>query len=359
MLQQMTAGALGLGLTQMLTSCGWRLGTVQSGPVTTSSDELFLYTWAQYIDEELLRDFQSKSGLRTIRELFDSNEKMLTALQAGKGASFSVLYPSEYFIPKLLDAKLLAILDHDRVQGLNYLMPEFRQSIVDADNHYGIPFSWGTTGLIYNQEKIPEGITDWEFLWKNKEKLTRKMTLLDDPREVMAMCLVSLGYDLNTTQASQIKEAYEKLIRLKPHIASFTTDGWRNQLAAGDLWVAMGYSSDAISLLKENPKLRYIVPKPRSSRWSDWMVIPKSAPNPNAAYQWINYLLMPEVAATLAQRLSITTPNAAAIHLLPPQLQQDPVSYPPADVMARCRTMTSLTKEAEDLYAKYWIQLTS
>jgi spermidine/putrescine transport system substrate-binding protein len=355
-----TSGAFGLGLSQILSGCGWRLGNVRSGQSNTSSpNELFLYTWAQYVDDELFKDFRDVTGLRTIRELFDSNEKMMAALQAGKGQTFSVLYPSEYFIPKLLRADLLAELDHDRVQGLDNLMPQFRRSAADLDNHYGVPFAWGTTGLIYNREKIPEGIEDWDYLWRNKQKLTRKMTLLDDAREVLGCALKSLNYSINETNANRIKKAYEKLTILKPHIASFTTDGWRNQLAAGDLWIAMGYSSDAIGLLKENPKLRYIVPKPGASRWSDWMVIPKSAPNPNAAYQWINYLLKPDVAANVAQRLAVTTPNANAIPLLAQELQRNTVSYPTADVIARCESMTALTDEAEKLYDKYWTQLTS
>ena len=253
----------------------------------------------------------------------------------------------------------MAELDHDRVQGLDNLMPQFRRSTADLDNHYGVPFAWGTTGLIYNREKIPEGIEDWDYLWKNKQKLTRKMTLLDDSREVLGCALKSLNYSVNETNPDRIKKAYEKLSILKPHIASFTTDGWRTQLAAGDLWVAMGYSSDAIGLLKENPKLHYIVPKPGASRWSDWMVIPKSAPNPNAAYQWINYLLKPDVAANVAQRLAVTTPNANAIPLLAQELQRNTVSYPTADVIARCESMTALTDEAEKLYDKYWTQLTS
>ncbi len=358
-LQKATQVALGLGLTQALSSCGWRLGNVRSGPVKASTDELFLYTWAQYVDDDLLRDFQAKSGLRTVRELFDSNEKMIASLQAGKGDSFSLLYPSEYFIPKLVQSKLLAELDHDRIRGLDNLMPQFRKSIADDDNHYGIPFAWGTTGLIYNQEKVSGEIQDWDYLWKNKEKLLRKMSLLDDYREVMGFCLKTLGYSINETQPDRLKEAYEKLARLKPFISNFTTDGWRTKLASGDLWIAMAYSSDAIALLKENPKLRYVIPKQGGSRWSDWMVIPKSAPNPNAAYAWMNYLLIPEVAASVSQRLAVTTPNAAAIPLLPAELRTNPVSYPPPDIMARCEGMTALTPEAEKLYDKYWTQLTS
>ncbi len=356
-LQTAALSATGLGLAQSLGGCGWRLGNIREPATGGNAQELFLYTWAQYVDQDLIKDFQKQSGLKTIPELFDSNEKMLAAIQAGKGANFSILYPSEYFLPKLVSAGILAQLDHSRIENLDSIMPQFRHSIADDDNHYGIPFAWGTTGLIYNSEKIPEGISDWDYLWKNKEKLTRKMTLLEDVREVMGMALKSLGHSINEENPARLKKAYEKLNQLKPHLSSFTTDGWKQQIGAGDLWVAMGYSSDAGTLLKESPHLRYVVPKPGASRWSDWMVIPKAAPNPGAAYQWINYVLQEEIAANLAQRLAVTTPNLRAMKRLPPEIQSNPVSYPSTEILARCEAMTSLSPAAEALFERYWIQL--
>ncbi len=356
-LQNAALSAAGLGLTQSIGGCGWRLGNIRGPATGGNAQELFLYTWAQYVDQQLINDFQKQSGLKTIPELYDSNEKMLAALQAGKGANFSILYPSEYFLPKLINAGLLAMLDHSRLENLDRLMPQFRHSIIDDENHYGIPFAWGTTGLIYNSEKIPEGISDWDYLWSNKEKLTRKMTLLDDSREVIGLALKSLGYSLNEENPDRIKKAYEKLVKLKPHLSRFATDGWQTLLATGDIWIGMGYSSDAGTLLKENPHLRYVVPKPGSSRWSDWMVIPKAAPNPDAAYQWMNYLLQEDIAANLALRLAVTTPNIAAVKRLPLEIQSNVVSYPPSDILARCEAMTSLSPAAEAIFDRYWIQL--
>ena len=357
-LQSAALGVAGLGLSQATTGCGWRLGNVRDQPLTGGNpQELFIYTWAQYVDKQLVKDFQQQNGIRTISELFDSNEKMLASIQAGKGSNFSVLYPSESFLPKLISAGILAQLDHSRLENLGSIMSQFRHSLADDDNHYGVPFSWGTTGLIYNSEKIPEGISDWDYLWKNKEKLTRKMTLLDDPREVLGMSLKSMGRSLNEENPDRIKQAYDKLVKLKPYISSFTTDGWRTQITAGDLWVAMSYSSDAVTLLKENPKLRYVVPLPGSSIWSDWMVIPKAAPNPGAAYQWMNYVLQEEMAAQLALRLAITTPNIKAIKRLPAEIQSDLVSYPSSDIMARCEAMTTVNLVTEALYDRYWTQL--
>lgn len=343
-----------------LSSCGWRLGNVQNrGLIQTATNELFIYTWAQYADRELLKAFQTTSGIRAITELFDSNEAMLAALQAGKGANFSIIYPSEYIIPEMRDKQLITPLDHTRLSGLGNLLPQLRQSPNDPGNQYGIPFAWGTTGLIYNSEKLSEAITDWDDLWKYKEKLKRRMTLLNDPREVLGAALKSMGHSYNEKNPDLVKKAGEKLLALKPYLSNFTTDAWRDQILAGDLWVAMGYSSDAGPLLQQNSKLKYVVPQSGSSRWVDLMVIPKSAPNPEGAYQWINFVMQPDVAAETAKRLAVTTPNLAAIELLPAEVQTDPVAYPPPEILSRCEAMVFLDRSIAEIYDQTWVKVTS
>lgn len=353
-------GAIAAASGLTLSGCGWRLGDVSKRTVVAGDPtELFVYTWAQYVDQPLLDAFRKATGIRAMPELFDSNEAMIAAFQAGKGTTFSVIYPSEYAVTEMVKKGFLAELDHEKLVGLENLMPQFRKSPIDPGNRYSIPFSWGTTGLIYNSEKLSDPPTDWEDLWRDKEKLTRRMTLLNDFREVFGAALKSLGHSYNETDPAVIKQACDKLLQLKPYIASFTTDAWRDQIVAGDLWLAMGYSTDAQPLLRQNPQLKYVIPKSGSSRWSDQMVIPKTAPNPEGAYRWINYLLQPEVAAEVSQRLAITTPNQTAIQLLPEALRHDPVAYPPQDLLDRCEIMQPLERSVAEVYDKYWAKLTS
>lgn len=360
LLRRSMLGLSGLMLSGGLSSCGWRLGNVQNrGIIQSAANEMFIYTWAQYVDQELLKAFQTTSGIRAVTELFDSNEAMLAALQAGKGATFSIIYPSEYIIPEMRDKKLILPLDQSRLAGLTNLLPHLRQSPNDPGNRYGIPFSWGTTGLVYNSEKFPEAITDWDDLWKYKERLKRRMTLLNDPREVLGAALKSMGYSYNEKNPDLVKKAGEKLLTLKPYLANFTTDAWRDQIVAGDLWVAMGYSSDAGPLLQQNPKLKYIVPQSGSSRWVDLMVIPTTAPNVEGAYQWINFVMQPDVAAATAKRLAVTTPNLAAIELLPADVQHDPVAYPPPEILDRCEAMAFLDRSTAEVYDQAWLKVTS
>jgi spermidine/putrescine transport system substrate-binding protein len=184
------------------------------------------------------------------------------------------------------------------------------------------------------------------------------MTLLNDVREVMGAALKMLGYSYNSKNESEIKEAYEKLKSLKSAIAAFDTGAWRNQILAGDLVLAMCYSADAVKIAKENPKLKYVVPRSGSSLWTDTIVIPNTAPNIDGAYAWINFILQPEIAAKISERLSISTPNRAGFEQLPKALQNNLNLFPPESVLEKCERLTPLG-QFEEVYERYWTLLTS
>ncbi|MEG4235065.1 spermidine/putrescine ABC transporter substrate-binding protein [Microcoleus sp. Pol11C3] len=342
-----------------VSSCGWRLADVQSAPpVKGSADKLFIYTWAGYTDDALLDRFAQKTGIRVVADVFSSNEEMLARVQAGGARAYSIIYPSDYMVVQMTELGLLSPLDHSILGGLDRLKKQFQNPVYDPGNRYSVPLSWGTTGLIYNTEQLKEAPEDWNYLWEHKQELARRMTLASDVREVMGAALRMLGYSLNSTNQEQVKQAYEKLVQLKPAIASFTTDAWRPQMLTGDLKLAMCYSSDANEVISDNDKLKYVVPKSGSSLWTDTLVIPKGAPNPEAAYKWINFLLQPDVAASLVERLSFSTPSEDAFSLLPPEVRENELLFPSEAVLKNCEGVAPVGKFME-VYDRYWTKLTS
>jgi len=351
-----TIGAALSGLA--LSSCGWTLGKVKTAP-RLSPNKIFIYTWAYYTDDDLLDSFAEETGLEVVVKVFDSNEAMLTALEAGQGASYSIIYPSDYVVQRMIELDLLAELDHQRIPGLNDLFPEFEDPQYDPGNSHSVPFSWGTTGLVYNTKVLSPPPEDWDYLWTHQQKLAKKMTLLDDSREVIGAVLRMLGYSYNSTNPAEIKAAYEKLEALKPSLAAFTTDAWRDQILAGDLLVAMCYSSDAVEVINENPDLQYIVPLSGSSLWADTLVIPKAAPNPDAGYAWINFMLQSNVASQVSERLSFATPVRSAFFELPAEIREDPALFPSQEVRSRCEGIQALDEATEELFESYWEQLAS
>ncbi|MFE1744624.1 PotD/PotF family extracellular solute-binding protein [Coleofasciculus sp. H7-2] len=356
-LQTSAAATLGLAMS----GCGWTLAQVRSAPAnsdTSNNKLLYIYTWAGYTDEDLLKRFTKETGIKVIADVYDSNEAMLARIQALGGGDYSIIYPSDYTVRKMVELSLLSELDRSRIVGLDRLFPRFQNPVYDPENRYSVPLSWGTTGLIYNTQKLKQPPEDWNYLWDNQQALSRRMTLLNDVREVMGAVLKMLGYSYNSKDPQQIKQAYEKLVALKPALASFTSDAWKTQILTGDLLLAMGFSSDANEIIPENKNLQYLIPRSGSSVWTDTLVIPITAPNPEAAYAWINFMLQPDVAAQICERLSFATPNQAGYNQLPDEIRNNQILFPPESVLAQCEGVAPLGKVAE-VYESYWTRLTS
>ena len=342
-----------------LSGCGWTLAQVQPQATSQSAlDKLYIYTQSGYIDEDLLDRFTKETGIKAVADVFDSNEAMLARLQAGGGGGYSIIYPSEYMVQQMVELDMLTQLDFSRISGIERLFPRFQNPEYDPGNRHSLPISWGTTGLIYNTKKLKKAPEDWDYLWENRQQLSKRMTLLNDIREVIGATLRLLGYSYNSTDPQQLQEAYEKLMVLKPSIASFTSDAWRPQILSGDLLVAMCYGSDANEIMKESEDLQYVLPKSGSSLWIDTLAIPKTAPNPQGAYAWINLMLQPDVTAQICERLSFSTANKEAFNLLPPEIQENPSLFPPEPLLAVCEGISPVG-DFSTVYESYWTKLTS
>lgn len=358
-LQASAAAVSGIALS----NCRQNLATnsdssTESAAASGDANTLHIYTWADYTTEELISQFTEKTGIDVVVDIYGDNETMLARLQAGGGDAYSIIYPSDYMVQEMVDLGMLMELDASRLQGMDNLNEKWQSPVYDPNNAHSVPFSWGTTGLIHNKEILETEPQDWDYLWENSDQLSNRLTLLDDMRETIGAALKSLGYSYNSTDPSEIEAAYERLVDLKPYLSNFMSYGFEDQILGGDLIVVMGYSSDGIEVMVEDENLDYVVPKSGSSLWTDTLAIPKSAPNVDAAYEWINFMLEPEVTRAGVQDLYFSTPNKAAYELLPDELKNNTRLYPPEEVLANCEGIAPVG-DATELYEQYWTELTS
>ncbi len=360
-LQGSAAALAGIGLS----NCRRTIGETETTPTTDSSSDpasasgtLHIYTWADYTDDELAAQFTEATGIDVKIDVYDSNETMLAKMQAGGGANYSLLYPSDYMVTEMIGLDMLTKLDKSRLVGLDKIREKWKSPVYDSDNTHSIPYSWGTTGLLYNSEVLTTTPTDWNYLWDNKDVLSRKMTMLDDVRETMGAVLSSLGYSYNATDPAQLEEAYQRLLDLKPALASFKSFGWQDELLSGDLLLSMVYSVEGIPVSLENPTFKYVIPESGSSVWTDTIVIPTTAPNVDAAYEWINFNLQPKVSKDTVERLYFATPNGEAMTMLSQELLDNKNLFPPEDLLAKCEGIAPVG-EANALYDEYWTKVTS
>ncbi|MGB5975160.1 MAG: spermidine/putrescine ABC transporter substrate-binding protein, partial [Nodosilinea sp.] len=270
-----------------------------------------------------------------------------------------LIYPSDYMVSEMIDLGLLAELDQSRITGLDNLKTKWKDPAYDPNNTHSVPFCWGTTGLLFNREAAPGEPADWDYLWDNQTALSRRITMLDDMRETLGATLKSLGYSYNSNDPEEIEAAYNRLLELRPDIAAFKTTGFENELLGGDLSVSMAYSSDAIALTLEDERMEYIIPSSGASLWTDTLAIPAAAPNVDAAYQWINFMLDPEVAGAAVERLFFATANQAAFDLLPDDIQTNEDLYPAESVLAKSEGIVAVDTASTDLFDQFWTEVTS
>lgn len=348
-----------------LSNCRSGVSDVQSGGDSTAATgggeegPLHIYTWADYTNEELINAFVEETGIEVIVDIYDSNETMLAKMQAGGGDAYSVIYPSDYMVQEMIGLNLLTQLDQDRIEGIENIFDKWQDPVYDTGNTFSMPFAWGTTGLLYNREIISGTPEDWNYLWENQSDLARRMTLLDDVRETMGAVLKSIGYSYNSTDEAELEEAYNRLLEIKPAIASFMSFGYEDALLGGDLAIVMAYSVDAIAATLEDERMEYLVPSSGSSVWTDTMVIPVGAPNVDAAYRWINFNLRPEIAQLNTETLFNATPNSVAYDNLSQELKDNTDLFPPQDVLAKCEGIAPIGEDVTALYDEYWTRVTS
>jgi len=304
------------------------------------NDTLTIYNWGDYVDPELIARFEQETGIKVIYQTFDSNEAMMTKIAQG-GTSFDVSIPSEYAISKMKQEGLLLPIDHAKIPNLKYVDERFLDLSFDEGNQYSIPYFWGTVGIVYNPELLGgREIHKWTDLWD--ESLRNQILLVDGAREVIGMSLNSLGYSLNDTDEGHLQEALRKLNQLTPNVKAIVGDEIKMLLAGEEASIGVVWSGDASEIMSENDKLDYVVPEEGTNLWFDNMVIPKTATNIEGAYKFINFMLDPEVNAQNTEYVGYSTPNAAALEILPEDISGDERFYPDPELTSKLEVYENL-----------------
>ncbi|WP_405097836.1 PotD/PotF family extracellular solute-binding protein [Oceanobacillus sp. FSL H7-0719] len=317
------------------------------------ADTLTVYNWGDYIDMELIDQFEEETGITVIYETFDSNEAMMTKVQQG-GTTYDIAVPSEYMIEKMKEENLLIPLDHAKLPNLKYIDTRFMDLPFDEGNHYSVPYFWGTVGILYHPEMLPgKDFTSWDDLWD--PELENEILLVDGAREVIGMGLNSLGYSLNDKDKTHLQEALDKLNKLTPNIKAIVGDENKLLMANEEAAVALTWSGDARDVMWENEALEYVVPEEGSNLWFDNMVIPKTADNIEGAHAFINFMLDPEVAAQNTEYVSYSTPNKEALEYLPAEIVEDERFYPSPELTARLEVYENLGKEMLGYYNELFL----
>ncbi|WP_133131297.1 ABC transporter substrate-binding protein [Legionella yabuuchiae] len=314
-----------------------------------------VYVWGGEIPKSVIHKFEHETGIKVNFSTYDSNETMYAKLKASKRTAYDVIMPSGYFVERMRKQGMLTALDHSKLSNLDNLMPKFTQSAYDPGNHYSIPINWGATGLFYNREWVNQAPKTWRDLWAKQWR--EQLLLLDDSREVFSIGLMSLHYPPNDTNPEHIKEAFEALLRLAPNVKMFASDSVQAIIIDGDAIAGMAWNGDAYKAKQENNAIEFVYPEEGFVIWVDCLAVPKNPPHLEEAYQFINFILKPEIAAEIALREGHAITNGKGKTLLPKAMQNNPIIYPPREVLERGVVQRDVGDEVIALYNQYWERL--
>lgn len=301
-----------------------------------SSKDLVVLTWADYIDPDVVKEFEKRSGL-TVKFFYYETDELREDILIENGTSgFDLVLVSNHVIESYQRRGWLEALDHNKLPNLRHLDNKWQRLFPESRGH-GVPYAWGTVGIVYREDLVPEPIHSWKQLFNPAPELHGRIKMIKDTRELFSMALKSHGYSLNSHNMEELQAAGESLRQQKPFVKDYTyiiTDE-SSGLLTGDIVAAIAYNGDALQLHDLNPAIRYVVPREGTNLWMDDWVIMKASSRKDNAYAFLDFISSPEIAAKNAQYVNFATPNRAAEKLLPRAFLRNPLIYPDAETLQR------------------------
>lgn len=313
---------------------------------------LNIYAWSGEIPHEIIDQFEKESGIKVNYSIFDNNEIMYTKLRTNpKG--YDLVEPSTYYIERMYKQNMLEKLDKSKLSHYHHIDPFFLNKIYDPQSLYSVPFVWGSTGIFYNADYFKEDdIKSWADFYN--PKFFNQLMLLDEIHSVFSSSLKMLGYSVNDKNPAHFNEAYLKIRALKPNIRLFNSDAVISILIDEDATIGMAWSGDVYTAQKENPKLRFVYPTEGFEIWVDHFVLLKNAPHRENAYQFLNFLLRPDIAKAVSLGTNYSTTNLAAKNLMPDAIKKNPILYPSYDILRKGEFISDSGDASSALMEKYW-----
>jgi len=341
----------------------------QSGAAAQEEKVLHVFNWSDYIAEDTVPNFEKQSGIKVTYDVFDSNDVLETRLLAGN-SGFDLVVPSASFLERQIKAGVFQKIDKSQIPNLKNMDPDImnRVGLHDPNNEYSVPYLWGTTGIGYNEDKIKKILGDarpdsWNYLYDPKLAAKFKdcgISLLDAPDEILKTVLAWLGRDPNSQKEEDLKAAEEKLMPIRPFVRKIHSSQYIDDLANGDLCIAVGWSGDILQARDraeeagQGVKIKYAIPKEGTIVWFDMLAIPADAKHPKNAHAFINYLMEPQVAANNSNFVNYANGNAASLPMVSEEVKNDPGIYPTPEVKAKLFPSLAYGEDFQRLMNRMW-----
>ena len=323
-------------------------------------------SWGEYIDEDLITQFEEQTGIRVNYQTAESNEALYSLLKSG-GADYDVVVPSDYMIGRLIAEDMLEPLDYSQIPNFSLIDGRFRNLSYDPDNRYTVPYTWGTLGIIYNTSLVDEEITSWSALYD--DKYAGQVLLINNSRDAIGEALFYLGCSVNTADKEEIRRAYELVADANRRgvFQGRVMDEVFQKMEGGNAAIATYYAGDYISMRENNEDLAFVIPEEGSNWFVDAMCMLKGAPHQREAHMWMDFIASTDANLANMHYIGYASPNREALERYPDYyLEQegeelDPeifeIMVTPPETLERCEAYLNLPGETLTLYKDLWTQL--
>jgi spermidine/putrescine transport system substrate-binding protein len=350
-----------------LLSLAVAVAALASFSALAAKDQLHLYNWNNYIAPETIKRFEEQCKCEVVQTYYSDNEELLAKLAAG-AKGYDILVPTANAVEALIKGGQLKPLDKSLLPNIKNVDPVYMNTPFDPGNKYSVPYAMSTTIIGYNDEKMKElGLptNTWAVIFDPKylEKVKGRVTVLDSANELFAAALLYLGYSANDTDPKHWDEAAALIKKAKPYWAAFNASSYIKELTVGNIWLVHGYSNDIFQANQDAQAAKrpfHILqgmPKEGAVLAVDNMVIHKSAPRPDLAHQFINFMLEGKNSAELTNLIGSGNPNTDAMKYIKPELLKYPAIFPPKDVQAKLEQLKELTPAQRRLRNKLWTEV--
>lgn len=327
--------------------------SLASSPASAEEEKVInLFTWATYIDDATLADFEAATGIKVKYSYLTSNEEMLAKLEANGGSEYDLVLASDYALEILRKSDLIQPLNKELLPNFANLNPLYLGRYFDPESQYVVPYTAGTPLIVYDPAKVSFEIKGYADLWN--EELKNQVVLVDDARNIVGITLKTMGKSFNETDPAVLEEASAKLKPLFPNVVSFDYDTPYTVLTSGQASAGYMFTPFVQLALMERPDLKVVFPEEGLGFGIDGLVIPKNAPHPESAHALLNYLLDGKVAANTAKVQMYMTPNSAALEYMTEEEKNNPTYV--SDAQIESAEFIKDVGEATKLYQQIWTE---
>ena len=323
-------------MKKYITVCAVALAAIAGALVSgcgPAKPTLNVYMWSDYIDLDLVREFEKQNNCKVVIDIFDSNEFMYSKLKAG-GTGYDVILPTSYMARVMFEQNMLEKLDHSKLPNIRFVNQKVLAELaIDKKMEYSVPYMLGYTCVAYNKDKVGKLPESWDVF--SNAKYAGKMTMLNDHRETIGAALFFLGKSMNDTNDADLAKAKEILLKWKKNLAKFDNELYKVGIQSGEFLIVQGYSGDLFQVLAESPNLAYMCPKEGISMSCDDWVIPASAKNKELAYKFIDFLCEPKNAAKNMEFTCYSAPIPEARKYVSEENKNHPGMFIPDDLYKR------------------------